>query len=140
MKISHLIYFSAACFIILFLSGCLPEEKNKEQFYSSAQTFFENGKYNEARIQLKNALKVDPRYAKAHELLAETQLKLKNPGDAFKTYLRLEQLQPENPETKIRLATIYLLGKKPVEAEKESTWFSRMTRKISRRCIFMPAF
>ena len=118
MKISHLIYFSAACFIILFLSGCLPEEKNKEQFYSSAQTFFENGKYNEARIQLKNALKVDPRYAKAHELLAETQLKLKNPADAFKTYLRLEQLQPENPETKIRLATIYLLGKKPVEAEK----------------------
>jgi tetratricopeptide (TPR) repeat protein len=97
--------------------GCASDEKKKETFLAESKTYFEAQEYKKALIQLKNVIKIDPKSIEANQLLAQTHLKLGEAREAFSTYLRLEQLEPENLDTKLKLATFYLLGKQIPEAK-----------------------
>jgi len=102
---------------ILFL-GCSSDQKKAENFLSEAETYFQEGNFDKALIQIKNTIKLDPKSIAAHTLMAKTHLKLKDVPNAYRTYLKLEQLDPENIETKLEVATFNMLGKNYSEAEK----------------------
>ncbi len=111
--------YVALSFLLLFLiAGCSSDQQKADNFMKEANAYFEKQDYDKAKIQLKNAIKLDPKSIDAHQLLAKTNLKLENAQEAFSTLLRLEQLDSENLETKIQLASFYLLAKKRIEAEK----------------------
>ena len=81
--------------VVLFLiSGCASDQQKAEKFIKEGKAFVEKQDYAKAVIQLKNAVKLDPKSAEAYRLLAQVHLQQKNPQDAFAAFLRLEQLEP----------------------------------------------
>jgi len=105
--------------LILFLAvGCSSDKSKVETFISEAQEYFDNAEYQKAVIQLKNAIKINNSSIEAHDLLAKTYLKLGDAQETFKVFLRLEQLEPDDMDHKLQVASFYLLGQKRQEAER----------------------
>ena len=116
----HLTLVTVFFWVIFLVSACSPEkEKDKSaEYLSSGKAYFEKEAYDNARIQLINAVNANPDSIEARKLLAETYLKTDNAQGAFTEYLRLEQLEPGNVETLTRLAAFFLAGKKSPEAKR----------------------
>jgi tetratricopeptide (TPR) repeat protein len=112
--ISFLFFFT----LFFLFAGCSSDQQKAEDFIKEGKAYFEKEEYDKAKIQLKNAIQLIPASLEAYQLLAQTSLKLGDAQEAFSTFLRLEQLEPENLETKIQVASFYLLAKKRIEAEK----------------------
>ena len=104
-----LIFIALAGFIAL---GCVSEEGKKLAHVEKARQHLANGGYKNARLELENAVQIDPGYVEAHRLLGETHLKLGRPQEAFHAYTRVEKLAPENIEAQLRLATLLPAGQK----------------------------
>lgn len=68
------------------------------------------GKYREAAIEYRNAIKMTPRSVDAHAKLAETAARTNDPNTAAVEYLRLADLDPANPTAQIKAASIELLA------------------------------
>src|ERR1700719_1151278 len=65
------------------LGGCsLDPQKGKVKYLESGKRYLKAGKYPEASIQFRNALKLDPRFAEAYYQLAQADLSLKQWDDA----------------------------------------------------------
>ena len=83
MKVALRLIVSLA-FIAAIFSGCFRDPSvRKQKYFESGQRYFEKGKYPEASIQFLNALKIDSNYAAAHYQLAQSYLKMQQPGRAF---------------------------------------------------------
>lgn len=124
-------------FLIFFiaLQGCASEQEKADTFIREGNAYFEKQEYAKAEIQLKNALKLTPDSVQAYHLLAQAYLKQKKAQEAFGTFLRLEQLEPDNLETKLQLASIYFLANKNSEAEKKWNRSLLLIRTTSRGSI-----
>lgn len=112
-SIKHLIII---CIATLLINSCASDAEKKERFLTQADQAFKSQEYSKAKIHLKNALKLDPRFVKAYQLLAQTHLKLNEHQEAFSTYLKLETLDPGDLDAKIQLASIYFIGKRYKES------------------------
>ncbi|MCP3873499.1 MAG: hypothetical protein GY699_10150, partial [Desulfobacteraceae bacterium] len=113
---AYLKYLTIFLISTLLIFGCSSDKKKTDQFLSEGKAYIEKQEFKKAVIQLKNAIKIDSKSIEANKLLVQAYLKLGNPEELFKAYLRLEQLEPENLDTKLKVATIYLLGNKTTEA------------------------
>src|SRR3989339_1805668 len=111
-------FFIVLVFIGLLLSGCASDEKKAQNFLKEAQGYFEKEDYAKAKIQIQNAVKLMPNSVEAQDLLSKVYLKLGDAQETFKTFLRLEQLAPENTEYKLQVASFYLLSKERQESER----------------------
>ena len=69
---------------VVFIAGCSRNpEIAKASFVSSGRRYMDTGKYPEAAIQFRNALKIDSRNPEAYYQLAEASLKMQRWADAF---------------------------------------------------------
>ena len=105
-------------FIVLLSSGCLSEKEKMAEYLNSGKAYFESQDYDSAKIELINAVNLDPDSLEAHRLLAQTYFKLGKGKEAFTEYLRLEQMEPGNIEALTRLAVFFLAAEKHQEAER----------------------
>jgi tetratricopeptide (TPR) repeat protein len=84
----------------------------KKRYFESGNKYFDNGRYREASIQYRNALKQDQKYGQAHYKLALTALKTNDLNGAVNSFRRaLNTLPPDSPDrvdTTVKLAEIYL--------------------------------
>jgi tetratricopeptide (TPR) repeat protein len=84
----------------------------KKRYLESGNKYFEKGKYKEASIMYRDALKKDGRYGPAHYKLGLTWLKLGNLGPAVQSFRRaIELIPPEQPDhwdAVVRMSEIYL--------------------------------
>ena len=97
--------------LLLALSACTRDPKVKAQRYvENGNKFFNRGKYKEASIMYRNALKSDGRDGEAYYRLALTDLKLYAFGDAFRALINTVELQPNNDDAKNQLAKLYLIS------------------------------
>jgi Tfp pilus assembly protein PilF len=99
---------------VLFLAfaGCSSPEEKKQSHLSKGREFFEKGEYKAARIELKNAVQIDPKFTAAQLLLAETSLKLGEAQEAFRAYAAVAELDPGHSEAQLKLATFLMLAQK----------------------------
>jgi len=98
--------------------GCSSDEDKKQSHFKKGKEYFEKEEFSSAEIELRNAVKLDPKFAEAHRYLGEIYLKLGKAKEAFKEYVELERIDPKNLDARKRLATFYFLGKKLDEAKK----------------------
>ena len=64
--------------LVVMLGGCsLDPQKGKVKYLESGKRYLKAGKYQEASIQFRNAIKLDPRFAEAYYQLAQAELSLK---------------------------------------------------------------
>jgi tetratricopeptide (TPR) repeat protein len=84
----------------------------KKHYLESGNKYFDKGRYKEASIQYRNALKRDPRYGAAHYKLALVSLKGGDLGGAVSSLRRAVELippdQPDHWDAVVKLAEIYL--------------------------------
>lgn len=111
--------------VLLLAAGCSRDpEKVKKAYLDRGNEYFKNGKYKEASIMYRSALKKDMRYGEAYYRLGLADLRLGRWGDAIRNLRRAVELQPDNMDATTNLANIYLQiylmdPKKPKEALKE---------------------
>src|ERR1700704_71285 len=75
---------SLAAIVLAALLGLMACSRDpnvvKKRYFESGNKYFTNGRYKEASIQYRNALKRDQRYGPAHYKLALTSLKTNDIG------------------------------------------------------------
>ncbi|HSW50693.1 MAG TPA: tetratricopeptide repeat protein [Bryobacteraceae bacterium] len=102
--------------VVVLLAGtsCSRDpEVAKRKYLESGNRYFDRGKYNEASIMYRSALKKDVRYGDAYYRLGLTQLKLDNIVAAERSLRRaFELMKPgsDKDDATTKLSDIYLLA------------------------------
>ncbi|MGQ9634698.1 MAG: tetratricopeptide repeat protein [Bryobacteraceae bacterium] len=93
------------------LAGCsFNPETAKRKYVENGNKYFARGKYKEASILYRSALRKDPRYGEAYYRLGLAELQLKNLPSAVRAFLRSVELQPQNEDARAKLADLYLIS------------------------------
>src|ERR1700693_1336577 len=114
----HLMKFVSFNRAILLMAGaallvsCSSDPNTQKlKYVASGESYFKTGKYQEAVIQFRSALEIDPRFAPAHHLLGRTYLALRNPGSAYRELTEAVTLDPSNSDAQLEFAAL-LLGRR----------------------------
>jgi tetratricopeptide (TPR) repeat protein len=93
----------------LLLAGCSSDPSTRKHAYlTSGDKYYQFGKYQEAVIQFRNALQIDPRFAEAHWQLARAYMKLQNTDAAYHELANTVTLEPNNADAQLELASLLL--------------------------------
>ena len=103
--------------VILGLAACTSMEGKRNKFLAQGKELYQKGDYIRARLQLVNALQIDPKFAEGYLWLGKTQLKLNNFQGAYGALSKAVELQPEQMEAQVLLGQILLMAHKPDEAQ-----------------------
>jgi tetratricopeptide (TPR) repeat protein len=103
-----------------FIFGCGSPEEKKASHEKRAEQYLKEGKLNEAVIELRNVVQLDPKDDSAYYQLGETYLKLKKGAEAFGAFSRAVSANSANLKAQLKLGQIYLLAKKTEEARKKT--------------------
>src|SRR5690242_17991937 len=99
------------CFIALsmLVNGCNRDPHVRAvQHLKSAQNWLKINKPDEASIEIRRALQLDPRYADAHFELAKLQMSRGALVSAFQSLLLCVKYDPQNREANVDIAEILL--------------------------------
>ncbi len=96
-----------AVFVIvaLFAAGC---GRSASQYISRGNQLFDSGKFEDASINYRNAIKKDPRSGEAYYRLSLALTRLNKVGDSYQALLHAVELSPENIPAKTQLANFSL--------------------------------
>lgn len=105
----------------LFAAGCHLEgkERRSSKLIERAVKYREEGKLQEARITLRQALDLKPDAANAYYELAEVFIRLKNFAEAKANYTQAINLDSTHHDARLHLATWLFLAKNYDEAEQQ---------------------
>ncbi len=98
---------------LLGLASCNRDPQVvKKKYLESGNKYFQKGRFKEAAIQYRNALKRDPKYGTAYYKWALTSLELKDYGNAVQQLRRAVELisadSPDHWDALVKLTEIYL--------------------------------
>ena len=121
-----IIRISLCLILLLTSSGCdrsTPEAK-KAQHRERAATFVEKGQYQEAIIEYRNVIQLDPQDADAHYRIALAYLKLGGlPNHLYQAFTELRravELDNTNQDAQLKLGELYILGHEPAKARERA--------------------
>jgi len=122
------VYLRVVCAVTFFLfvmGGCsqLSPEAEKAEHYKRGMAYFEKGQYQEAVIELKNVIQLDPKDADAHYQLALIHMKLgglSNMQNAFGELTKTVELDPSIQDAQLKLGDFFLLGGDPQKARQKA--------------------
>jgi len=86
-----------------------PEAK-KARYLERGDRYFKQEQYRDAVIEYRNTLRIDGNNAHAIRQLGFAYYQLGQFGQSFRFLLKAEELEPENTDIPLKLATVYLLG------------------------------
>ena len=98
------------CVLIALALGACTQDPNvkKQQYLERGLAYHKEGKYNEAILQLKNALQIDPKFARALHAIGRAYRAKSWSVDAMRELQRAVELEPDNLEARTDLAQAYL--------------------------------
>ncbi|MCL5744464.1 MAG: tetratricopeptide repeat protein [Acidobacteria bacterium] len=97
--------------LLLLGISCNRDPKIVSRNYvENGNKYFNSGKYKEASIMYRNALKKDPRNGDAYYRLGLCDLRLGQPGAATRPLRRAVELMPDSLEARLTLADIFLMA------------------------------
>jgi tetratricopeptide (TPR) repeat protein len=93
----------------LLLAACSTDPNVvKKKYLDSGNKYYDRGKYKEALIMYRNALRKDLKFGEAYYRAALTEIKLGRVTEAARSLHRAVELQPNNLDAHNRLINIYL--------------------------------
>ena len=98
------------------LAGCGGPEEKKAKFHSRALELFDKGDVVKARLEVKNALQIDPKFAEGYELLGRIELKEGNFKGGFGAFSKAVELKPELSVAQLELGKLFLMSNAPDQA------------------------
>jgi len=81
--------------VAFWLGGCTSMEGKRDKFLEQGKELFQKGDYIRARLQFKNSLQIDPKFAEGYLWLGKTELKLNNFKGAFGSLSKAVELKPD---------------------------------------------
>lgn len=101
--------FAFVMILLASLAGCSRDpETVKRKYLENGNRFFEQGKYRQASIMYRNAIKNDPRYGEAYAKLGDSELRRGDIRQAVGAFRRAIELLPQTDDPAGKLADIYL--------------------------------
>jgi tetratricopeptide (TPR) repeat protein len=101
--------FLSALLLLLCLTACNRDPNvAKRKYVDNGNKYFEKGKYKEALIMYRNALKRDLKFGEAYYRAALAELKLQRWAEAARNLQRAIELQPQNLDAHTRLTNLFL--------------------------------
>jgi len=100
----------AACAVIMTALGCTSADTAKREALANGDKYFAAGKFNEAVVEYRNALRRDSRFGEARWKLAETYEKQKNAAAAFREYVRAADLLQDRADVQVKAGTYLLVA------------------------------
>ncbi|WDP90896.1 MAG: tetratricopeptide repeat protein [Desulfobacter sp.] len=91
--------------------GCASPEDKKLKFMDKGDRLFSQRDYSRARLEYRNVLQIDPKFAKGYAALGKTQLKLKQFKKAYASFSKAVELAPNDLSTRIELGKMLLAGR-----------------------------
>ncbi len=93
------------------MTGCQSDDEKIAAFYEQGQTYAKAEQYQEAVIEFKNVLKINPNHANAHYELAKAYLSLGRARDAYWEMSETARLDPANTEAVLSYGAMSLIAK-----------------------------
>ena len=127
--------------ILLFflLSGCSTMEEKRDNYFAQGKELYQKEDYKRARIQFKNAVQVDPKFAEGRLWLGKTEIKLKKFKQAFGSLTQAVELNPKLTEAQILLGQFLLAGKQLIKPKRRLNWpWSKSPRTLTPYCCQPP--
>lgn len=122
--------------ILALATACSSKEERRDALIANAKKLEEAGKCPEAKIEARNAIKLDPNSAEAYLALARCDLKEQNWQGAFGAYNRAHELAPQNLEAIENLARLYLMANDMAKSkELLATLLAADSKSVSYRII-----
>lgn len=106
--------------LTLFLAGCATPEEKTAAYYAKGKYLYEKGHYNDAKLELKNALQIDPKCSDARYLLAMVALKQDDIRGAYSALLKTVADNPRHLKAQLELGRLYLAGRMPDKAMEQA--------------------
>ncbi len=103
---------------ILLVSCASPKEK-RDAFLKKGKELEEQHDYVRARLEYKNAVKVDSECIECYERLAKVNMALRDLKGAYRSYARAAELAPERGDLQLAVARLLLIGRAPEQAEQK---------------------
>ena len=100
--------FLTLALLFAFVSCSSDPDARKKKHLTNGNKYYDNGKFKEASIMYRRALKEDMRYGEGWYKLGLTELKMGRPGEAAQALRRAVELMPENNDAHSKLADLYL--------------------------------
>ncbi|WP_028581042.1 tetratricopeptide repeat protein [Desulfogranum japonicum] len=111
------LFFTIFCAVCLLLcNGCTDDTKKLETHYKKAQVYLNEGKDDEAIIEFRNVVQLDPKHADARYQLGLLYLKDQKFKQAFGELQRAASLNPDNLDARIKTAEFLLLSRQKDDA------------------------
>lgn len=101
----------AAVLCVFLLSSCSGGKERQAEYFQRAQESYQQGRYNEARVFVKNALKIDDRHAEARYLLARLYEQEQNWREALVNLERAVEINPALIHARLKLGQLYYAGR-----------------------------
>lgn len=106
-----------AAALLLGLGACSTDPNTRKiRYLASGEQFYKEGKYQEAALQFRNAVQLDPKSAEARHRLARAYLNLNNPAAAYSELMEAVTLQPSNWDAQLDLASLEIARREFDEA------------------------
>jgi tetratricopeptide (TPR) repeat protein len=91
---------------LLLLVGCRSDEDRLASFLERGNQYIDNDEPEEAIIEFKNVLQIEPEHAAAHEALSLAYLKVEKPREAYWEMSETVRLDPQNVDARLRYGTV----------------------------------
>ena len=112
------ILFSTLIAAALLTGGCSENNSEKKQkLFKSGLKYLEKEDYPSAVIQFKNVIELDPTSGEGYYRLGLSYYKMGNFPKAYKELSRAVEQAPHIIDAQVKLGEIYILYRKPEEAE-----------------------
>src|SRR5437899_10943351 len=102
------------------LIGACSKEAKKARLLDEADSYFNAGDYDKAKVSYLNVVRLDPKNALAFERVGAIWLEEHDPLRAAAFLIRASELDPKNVQNRIRLARCYLAMGRHEDAKNES--------------------
>jgi Tfp pilus assembly protein PilF len=96
--------------ILLTATACTSKDESKVEHMQKAKALIEKGDLDKARVELKNVMQIDPKYAEAYYQNGLLEEKQENMSRAYGSFMKALELAPDHIDAKTRLARIQLMA------------------------------
>ena len=91
--------------------GCSNSEAKKINFFEKGKDLYKKGDYIHARLELKNAIQIDPEFAQGYYHLGLVELSIFEYKNATTYFNKAIELNPHLWEAQLELGRLYLTGR-----------------------------
>jgi tetratricopeptide (TPR) repeat protein len=107
--------------LLLLLDSCARDpQKAKARYLASGQNYMKKGKYGDATVEFRNALRLDPRFVEAYFQLAHADIAQQNWDDAYAALQKAIELDSSRLDARLDLARLYLAARDFRQAQEDA--------------------